>query len=123
MLPVAAVFRCSGIQVFRCATVQMFRFWRTLYAYKDNVDYSSKCRERTDGQQACADGGLYLHGENNEVALVEAAPDGFHEKGHFTPPNGPTKRQERAWAYPVVSNGRLYIRDLGTLWCYDVKGK
>jgi hypothetical protein len=26
-----------------------------------------------------------------------------------------------AWAYPVVANGRLYIRDLGTLWCYDVK--
>jgi hypothetical protein len=20
-----------------------------------------------------------------------------------------------------VANGRLYIRDLGTLWCYDVK--
>ena len=22
---------------------------------------------------------------------------------------------------PVIANGRLYIRDLGTLWCYDVK--
>jgi hypothetical protein len=21
----------------------------------------------------------------------------------------------------VISNGRLYIRDLGTLWCYDIK--
>jgi hypothetical protein len=28
---------------------------------------------------------------------------------------------EKAWAYPVVANGRLYIRDLGTLWCYDIK--
>jgi outer membrane protein assembly factor BamB len=74
------------------------------------------------GSICYADGRLYLHGENNEVALVEATPDGFHEKGHFTPPNPPTKRQERAWAYPVVANGRLYIRDLGTLWCYDVKG-
>ena len=26
----------------------------------------------------------------------------------------------KAWAYPVVANGRLYIRDWGTLWCYDV---
>jgi hypothetical protein len=27
---------------------------------------------------------------------------------------------EKAWAYPVVANGRLYIRDRGTLWSYDV---
>ncbi len=23
--------------------------------------------------------------------------------------------------YPALANGRLYIRDLGTLWCYDVR--
>jgi hypothetical protein len=28
---------------------------------------------------------------------------------------------ERAWSYPVVADGRLYVRDLGTIWCYDVK--
>jgi hypothetical protein len=28
---------------------------------------------------------------------------------------------EKSWAYPVVANGRLYIRDHGSLWCYDVK--
>jgi len=28
---------------------------------------------------------------------------------------------EKAWAYPVVANGRLYLRDHDTLWCYDVK--
>ena len=26
-----------------------------------------------------------------------------------------------AWAYPVVANGRLYVRDMGVLWCYDIK--
>ena len=26
----------------------------------------------------CADGHLYLHGENGEVALVEATPEGYH---------------------------------------------
>jgi hypothetical protein len=30
---------------------------------------------------------------------------------------------EQAFAYPVIANGRLYIRDLGTLWAYDIKGK
>ncbi len=70
-----------------------------------------------------ADGYLYLHGENGEVALVEASPDGYREKGRFTPPDQPahSKPMEKAWAYPVVANGRLYIRDHGSLWCYDVK--
>jgi hypothetical protein len=30
---------------------------------------------------------------------------------------------EKAWAYPVVADGRLYVRDHGMLWCYDVKAK
>jgi len=70
-----------------------------------------------------AEGLLYLHGENNEVALVEASGEACHEKGRFTPPGGPShKNMEKAWAYPVVANGRLYIRDLGSICCYDIKG-
>jgi outer membrane protein assembly factor BamB len=70
-----------------------------------------------------ADGRLYLHGENGEVALVEPGPEAYREKGRFTPPSPPAHSQqmERAWAYPVVANGRLYVRDHGTLWCYDVR--
>jgi hypothetical protein len=30
---------------------------------------------------------------------------------------------EKAWAYPVVADGQLYIRDANMLWCYDVKGR
>jgi len=68
-----------------------------------------------------ADGRLYLHGENGEVALVEATPEAYHEKGRFKPTDAPDRGASKAWAYPVVANGRLYIRDIGTLWCYDVK--
>ncbi|HWI58669.1 MAG TPA: PQQ-binding-like beta-propeller repeat protein [Bacillota bacterium] len=70
-----------------------------------------------------ADGRLYLHGENGEVALVVATPAGYQEKGRFTPPNQPSRSNpmEKAWAYPVVANGRLYLRDHDMLWCYDVK--
>jgi hypothetical protein len=28
---------------------------------------------------------------------------------------------EKAWAYPVVAGGRLYLRDHDVLWCYAVK--
>jgi outer membrane protein assembly factor BamB len=70
-----------------------------------------------------ADGRLYLHGENGDVALVEATPDAYREHGRFTPPDRPKHlrgNMEKAWSYPVVANGRLYIHDVGTLWCYDV---
>jgi outer membrane protein assembly factor BamB len=72
-----------------------------------------------------ADGNLYVHGENGEVALVEATPEAYREKGRFTPPSQPkrVRQREMAWAYPVVANGRLYIRDLGTLWCYDIRAR
>jgi outer membrane protein assembly factor BamB len=68
-----------------------------------------------------ADGRLYLHGENGEVALVEAAPEAYREKGRFRPTEAPDRGSSKAWAYPVIADGRLYIRDIGTLWCYDVK--
>jgi outer membrane protein assembly factor BamB len=73
-----------------------------------------------------ADGLLYVHGYNGDVALVEATPAGYREKGRFTPPAQPKHKQagemaENAYAYPVIANGSLYIRDLGTLWAYDIK--
>lgn len=68
-----------------------------------------------------ADGLLFVHGENGQVALVEATPAGYREKGRFTPPGGPERGNSKAWAYPVVANGRLFLRDLGTVWCYDIR--
>jgi outer membrane protein assembly factor BamB len=78
------------------------------------------------GSVAYADGHLYVHGFNGDVALVEATPAAFREKGRFTPPGQPGHKQagpqiaENAYAYPVIANGVLYIRDLGTLWAYDI---
>ena len=77
---------------------------------------------------AYADGHLYLHGINGELALVEATPEGYREKGRFSPPAPPKHKQvgpfpEASFAYPVIANGTLYIRDLGTLWAFDIKAK
>jgi outer membrane protein assembly factor BamB len=75
---------------------------------------------------AYADGHLYLHRENGDCVLVEATPEGHREKGRFTPPNPPRRKQagqlrESAFAYPVIADGRLYIRDLDVMWAYDIK--
>jgi outer membrane protein assembly factor BamB len=88
-----------------------------------NEKWQDKCVGA--GAICAADGLLYIHGENGMVALVEATPEAYREKGRFAPPGQPkhTRQREQAWAYPVVANGRLYLRDLGVLWCYDVKGE
>jgi hypothetical protein len=57
------------------------------------------------------------------VALVEATPDAYREHGRFTPPGQPDRRSAKAWAHPVISDGRLYIRDLGALWAYDIAAR
>lgn len=78
------------------------------------------------GSVCYADGRLYLHGESSgQVALLEVSPEGFQEKGRFTPKDVPAHdgRQPKAWAYPVVANGKLYIRDLHSLWCYDIRAQ
>jgi outer membrane protein assembly factor BamB len=84
-----------------------------------------KWNERSIGAASLvyADGLLYLHGEGGEVALVDASPEAYREKGRFTPPNAPAhgNQMEKSWAYPVIADGRLYIRDLDTLWCYDIR--
>jgi outer membrane protein assembly factor BamB len=78
------------------------------------------------GSVASADGLLFLHTIAGEVALVEASPEAFREKGRFTPPAPPQHKKdgpypEGSFTYPVIANGRLYIRDLGTLWAFDIK--
>jgi outer membrane protein assembly factor BamB len=94
------------------------------------VEFSTgdvKWQERALGAASLcyADDRLYLHGENGEVALVEPSPESYREKGRFTPPGQPSepKGMGKAWSYPVVADGRLYIRDRDMLWAFEVKGK
>lgn len=79
--------------------------------------------ERSIGASSlcAAEGMIYLHGENGAVALVEATPDGYKERGRFTPSDIPSRGQAKAWAYPAIANGHLYIRDGASLWCYDLR--
>ena len=68
-----------------------------------------------------ADQRIYVHAESGDVGLIESTAAAYRERGRFSPPNPPVRGQEKAWAYPVVANGRLYIREQNSLWCYEVK--
>ncbi|MDC0291801.1 hypothetical protein OAK81_00750, partial [Verrucomicrobiales bacterium] len=62
---------------------------------------------------------LYCQGERHQIALVEANPEKYVEKGIFK-----IEEQGRpSWAHPVIANGVLYIRDQHTLTAYDVSAR
>jgi outer membrane protein assembly factor BamB len=77
-------------------------------------------RERSVGKGSikAVDGLLVCRGERGEIALVEANPAAYTEKGRFMQPD---RSRAPAWPYPVVANGKLLIRDQDTLLCYDVR--
>ncbi len=74
------------------------------------------------GSTAYADGHLVVRSENGKgaIALVEATPSAYKEKGRFEQPA--TTRQP-PWPHPVIIGGKLYIRDQDVLVSYDVKAK
>jgi outer membrane protein assembly factor BamB len=62
------------------------------------------------------DGHVIYRYQDGLMALVEATPEKFVLKGTFMP-----KFQEKeSWAYPVVSGGRLYLREQDKLMCYEL---
>ena len=99
-----------------------------LYGYSDSIltclEFATgkpMWRDRSVGKGAVtyADGHLYLQGENNVIGLAQATPNGYVEKGRFTIPDEGLP----SWAHPVVTGGRLYVRNQGTLFAYDVRAR
>jgi outer membrane protein assembly factor BamB len=78
-------------------------------------------RDRSVGKGSVtfADGNLYIQGENNLVGLAEARPDAYREHGRFPIAD----KGLPSWAHPVISDGRLYVRNQDTLVAYDIKAK
>jgi outer membrane protein assembly factor BamB len=70
------------------------------------------------GSLIYADGHLYVRGERGGMALVEATPAAYAEKGRFRPPRSGAGH---AWSHPVIAGGRLYLRDQELLLCYDLR--
>jgi glucose dehydrogenase len=77
-------------------------------------------RSIAPGSLVAADGRLYLRGTQGQMALVEASPKGYREKGRFRQPK---RSRFPTFAHPVVTGGRLYLRDADLLFCYDVQAK
>lgn len=64
-----------------------------------------------------ADGNLYFRYEDGIMALIEATPKDYNLKSQFEL----ASIDGKSWPHPVISAGKLYIRDQDTLLCYDIK--
>jgi outer membrane protein assembly factor BamB len=70
------------------------------------------------GSVAVADGRIYYRTEGGAMVLIEPSRKEYLERGRFEQPD---RTNLPAWSHPVIANGKLYIRDQDTLYCYDVK--
>lgn len=100
-----------------------------VYGYSDGKGWT--CMELLTGEVKWADksipkgsicygdGKLYLRGESGPglIALVKATPEAYTEISRFEQPD---RSNKKSWPHPVIANGRLYIRDMDTLLCYDI---
>lgn len=86
-----------------------------------NGDVKWQNRSVGKGSLTYADGHLIVRDEKQgTIGLVEATPEGYREKGRFTQPD---RTRVQSWTYPVVYEGKLYIRDQDTLFCYDLRAE
>jgi outer membrane protein assembly factor BamB len=67
------------------------------------------------GSLIYADGHLVVLGERGQLASVKATPAGYQEQARFQPLRG------RTWTVPSLADGRLFVRNQGTLVALSLK--
>jgi len=90
--------------------------WVCMEAASGKVKYDS--RELAQGSLMYAAGRLYCLSERGVMALVRPGTRSFDIVSRFRLPGS---RGTDAWAHPVISDGRLYLRYHDKLHCYDIR--
>jgi outer membrane protein assembly factor BamB len=114
----------------------------TLYGYHENRNWAAQdfatgkllwpTKRTRQGLKAgailAADGLLFAVVETGPedpgiVGLMEASAKEYRELSQFTLPAASKKRKSQGavWAYPSLSDGKLYVRDQEMIFCYQVK--
>ncbi len=81
-------------------------------------------KERGSGSNStsviAADGKLFVRYQNGVVALAKIDPDGFKEISSFSTP-GSGDSNKPSWAHPVISDGKLLLREGDAILCYQIR--
>lgn len=78
-------------------------------------------RDRSVGKGSviAAEDRLYLFSEGGVVGLAEANPARYVEHGRFQLKTG----NRPTWSHPVISGGKLFLRDQNSIYAYDVAAR
>lgn len=90
--------------------------WVCIDAASGTILYSRD--DLPKGATLFADGHLYALSENGVLSLLKPTDSNFETKGQLQFGEG---RRRDVWAHPVICDGRLYVRDMDQMWCYDIK--
>jgi outer membrane protein assembly factor BamB len=74
-----------------------------------------KARGFGRGSLIAADGRLIVLGEKGNLALLEATPDGYREKGSAQILQG------KSWTMPTLADGRLFLRNHSEIVSLDLR--
>ncbi|MDB4731719.1 PQQ-like beta-propeller repeat protein [bacterium] len=74
---------------------------------------------RKSASIVAADGHVYFRFSNGFLALVEATPEEYNEVSIFEVPGS---GERPSWSHPVITGGKLYLREGSKLLCYDLQG-
>jgi outer membrane protein assembly factor BamB len=78
-------------------------------------------RDRAPGKGSAAvtaaEGMLYFRYQDGLMVLLDPADSGWTVKGSFKIPDG----KKPSWAYPVIHDGKLYLREQDNLFVYNIK--
>lgn len=81
-------------------------------------------RDIKKGAITFADGLIYhIEKDSGRVLLLKVNDSGAKVQGEFllSPQSERRVRAGKIWVHPVISNGKLYLRDQEFIHCYDVK--
>jgi outer membrane protein assembly factor BamB len=67
---------------------------------------------------AAADGHLYIRYADGTMVLAKASPEGYEEEGSFKIPHSGSRP---SWSHPVITGGKLYLREGDHILCYDLR--
>ncbi len=95
-----------------------------LYGFDDSI---LKCMRLKDGEEMWADRSvgkgsliaaqehLFILGEQGDVAMAKATPEGYQELGRMK------ALDYKSWTPPALAGGRLYVRDQRQIACLDLR--
>ena len=66
---------------------------------------------------------IFVQERDGKVLLFSADPSGFNLTGSFklSPQTKNRKPKGRIWTHPIVSDGKLYLRDQEIIYCFNIK--